>query len=737
MSSPEDARVDAADKAPRASSEVAVAIVRETPGVAIQVYDRTGRIRIWNPASETLYGFREPETLGRRIQDLLLTVGEIPTFEAEVSRICETGVASAPYVWTVQRKNGERRHVLSSMFPLPSPSSGGEALVCCMDVDVTEQQKAAEALSESRQRLALHVLQSPLAVIEWGLDFTVAEWNPAAERIFGWRRDEALGRHAAGLLVPESAKEHVDSVWRQLIARTGGERSTNENHTKSAGNIICEWYNTALLDREGQVIGVLSLAQDITGRRLAERLQMATYKIAEEAREARDMPALYAAIHAIIGELMVAKDFFVAEYDEASGLLSFPYWVDERDGVPPPQPLGRGLTEYVLRTGRPLLAVPEVFESLVQSGEVDPVGEESVDWLGVPLISRDKAFGVVAIQSYTATNRYGEREKELLTFVSHQIAAAVERKRAEEALRKSEKRFRALVENSSDAVVLLRLDGEIADVTRSMRGILGWEPAEVIGRRGFDYLHPEDRDSIVRGFERVAAATDQRGAVHIAPCRIRHKDGTWRYVEGVATNLLAEPAVSAVVVNFRDITDRKNAEAQIEYQAFHDALTGLPNRRLFRDRLAIALSHAHRAKHTLAVMFLDLDHFKTINDTKGHTPGDVVLREVALRLVASLREGDTVSRFGGDEFALLLPDLSSDRDAARTSAERIARKVLDQVARPIADGPDDELRVTTSIGIALHPGHGDDPEALLKNADRAMYRAKDLGRSTFQFSPEG
>jgi diguanylate cyclase (GGDEF)-like protein len=179
-----------------------------------------------------------------------------------------------------------------------------------------------------------------------------------------------------------------------------------------------------------------------------------------------------------------------------------------------------------------------------------------------------------------------------------------------------------------------------------------------------------------------------------------------------------------------DVTDRKRVEEQIQYQAYHDALTGLPNRMLFLDRLQIALAHARRQGGQPAVLFLDLDDFKVINDTLGHATGDRLLQGLAERLIVSVREDDTVARMGGDEFTLLLPNVGRMEDAAR-----LAGKLLEAVAQPFQiDGQD--LFVTTSVGVSLYPGDGEDAETLLKNADRAMYRAKEMGRNNYQlFAP--
>ena len=188
--------------------------------------------------------------------------------------------------------------------------------------------------------------------------------------------------------------------------------------------------------------------------------------------------------------------------------------------------------------------------------------------------------------------------------------------------------------------------------------------------------------------------------------------------------------IVGVVGQFHDYSDRKRAEQQIEYQAYHDALSGLPNRRLFQEHLTLAIALAQRRNGLLAVLFLDLDHFKVVNESLGHTVGDALLRVAAMRLKAHVREGDVLARVGGDEFALVMQELKKKEDIPV-----IAQKVLRIVAEPI-DVDGHRLYVTTSIGIAVYPDDGLDAETLLKNADNAMYRAKAEGRNTYELSTE-
>ena len=298
------------------------------------------------------------------------------------------------------------------------------------------------------------------------------------------------------------------------------------------------------------------------------------------------------------------------------------------------------------------------------------------------------------------------------------------RKLAETALRESEERYRLMAENSTDLIARITADGVFVYASDAVRVLVGYEPAELVGRPVFDFVVEEDHHVIHRAIAELQEDTD---ASRTFSYRARRRDGTYVWFETTSRAIRsASGEIEEIVSVSRDISERRNAEAQIEYQAYHDALTGLPNRLLFRDRLTIALAHAKRQESPLTVMFLDLDRFKYVNDTLGHSLGDELLRAVAARLRSVVRDGDTIARMGGDEFTILLGDITAAEDAAK-----VAQKLLDVVAHPLrVEGH--ELYVTTSIGIAMFPDDGDTAEALLKNADSAMYRAKEIGRNSYQ-----
>jgi diguanylate cyclase (GGDEF)-like protein/PAS domain S-box-containing protein len=295
------------------------------------------------------------------------------------------------------------------------------------------------------------------------------------------------------------------------------------------------------------------------------------------------------------------------------------------------------------------------------------------------------------------------------------------RKRAEAAVRESEERYRTLFERNQAGVFRTSIAGVILDCNDAFARILGFGArGECIGKSMLHhYTDLWQRTALLQKMRAAGSLTDEEVA-------LKRIDGSPAWILANAILIGKDGEAEMLEGTVIDITQRKNAERQIVYQAFHDALTGLPNRMLFYDRLGQALSLARRDDLGVAVLFLDLDQFKLVNDTLGHAAGDRLLIEVARRLQQAARASDTVARVGGDEFTLLLRHVVEGADAARA-----AQRVLEAIARPVEiDGQ--RLYLTTSIGISLFPADGEDAEALLTSADIAMYRAKELGRNGFQ-----
>lgn len=481
----------------------------------------------------------------------------------------------------------------SSSVPLPD-ANGKTTSVLSVTRDITQRKKAEEALQKSEERYRSLITQSSEGIfIVDPHSKKIQEANQVFLSMLGYTQQEVESLTLYDIVAASRASVDMNVATvlqsKQIFIAPRQYRHKN-------GSLLDVEIQASLISYGNSQIVLVSIT-DISERKRSEALQSALYHIAEKTATARDLPEFYRLIHGIIGELMSTRNFYIALYDPATDMLSFPYFVDEFDSTPPMQNPTRNLTGYVLRTGKPLLATPEVFDELVRAGEVDEFGSPSIDWLGVPLKTGDTTLGVLVVQSYSKAVRLRDREKEVLTFISQHIAGALERKRAEETIR---------------------------------------------------------------------------------------------------------------------------------HQAYHDVLTLLPNRMLFKDRFSQALAQAQRYKQLVAMLFLDLDRFKTINDTLGHAVGDRLLQGVAERLSKCLRDGDTIARLGGDEFMVLVPGIHQPEDAAK-----VADKILQSV-RPSFQFDGHELHVTTSIGISLYPHDGEDAETLFKNADVALYRAKDQGRNTYQ-----
>jgi diguanylate cyclase (GGDEF)-like protein/PAS domain S-box-containing protein len=291
---------------------------------------------------------------------------------------------------------------------------------------------------------------------------------------------------------------------------------------------------------------------------------------------------------------------------------------------------------------------------------------------------------------------------------------------ARDRIEAQERFARRLAANSSDAVALLDPAGTITNDDAALAAFLGSPGASVQGRSMLDFVHEPDLTTAADSFDRSIAEPGQRHQVEV---QVRRSDGRPKWVAARIVNLLDDPAVGAVLVHLHDITGRKRAEDELVHQAFHDSLTGLANRALFLNRVEHAVDRTQRTGRHPAVIFIDLDGFKAVNDTLGHAAGDKLLQEVAARLVLSIRDGDTLARLGGDEFAVLVEESLRPMEEASVVADR----VLAAFATPILiDGQG--VSVSASAGLAT----GDDRSTaatLIRDADAAMYAAKAAGKA--------
>ena len=366
--------------------------------------------------------------------------------------------------------------------------------------------------------------------------------------------------------------------------------------------------------------------------------------------------------------------------------------------------------------------VPTSTSPLARGLGLRPAGYVTV----LPLVLKDEVRGLLLA---TSALRLPDSTLESLETLASQVAIALESAALTEDLhrRQSEARFASLVQNSSDVVTVLDVDSTLRWVSPSSERVLGYRPADLEGTKLTTIVHPEDKAQVLQFLMEATNSDDPHTG--LTEFRLRHREDFWLQVESVRTNLLHDVNVRGLVLNTRDVSERKAFEEQLKHHAFHDVVTGLANRALFKDRIEHALARGEREDKPVSVLLMDIDDFKTINDSLGHEAGDRMLAEVGDRVKNTLRAADTAARLGGDEFAVLLEDGGEGLGAAD-----VAVRILRSLDAPFfLEGK--EVFVRASIGIAMADRLADvdlGAEELLRNADVAMYMAKESGKNRYQ-----
>jgi diguanylate cyclase (GGDEF)-like protein/PAS domain S-box-containing protein len=546
--------------------------------------------------------------------------------------------------------------------------------------------------SEARYRTVLDAAFDAIVTIT--PDGIVRWFNRGAERIFGYRSNEVIGQSVT-LLMPERYRDLCMAGLRRYLrtgeARVVGGTTDLVGLRKDGSEFPIEMsLGETYEDGERLFTGVI---HDVTERKLAESA------LRESEQRFRGSFERAATGMALVGT-------------DGSFLR-----------------VNRSLCEILGYTERELLE--RTFQEITHPDDLEVDLEHLRRLLAgeIRTYQTEKRYlhqdGHV-VWALLSVSIVHDEEDEPLYFIS-QIQDVSERKKVEKVITESEERFRSLVQYSSDIITLLDADGIVRYVSPAVERVTGYRPEEQVGTNAFGSVHPDDREQALNTFAEVL----KRPGLHPPlEFRVPHKDGSWRYLEHVVNNLLDDPAVRGVVVNSWDVTERKALIEQLSYQAFHDLLTGLPNRSLFMDRLEHALTRAKRRGNKVAVLFTDLDNFKVINDSLGHKAGDQLLVGVAERLKACLRPEDTAARLGGDEFTILIEDIGSVDEGVQI-AERIA-----DILRPPFALEEQEVFATVSTGIALNSTTQEQPADLLRHADLAMYRAKRRGKARYEvFEP--
>ncbi len=641
-----------------------------------------GVVTAVNDAWSRFFGLGRDEVVGRPVQELSFNV------DPEAARMVQARVSEAGQISNLELQvrvpNGGVRDIL---YSAQAVFVNGLASVISTSVDVTERNRAAAELAASRERFERLFRASPLPIAISGVDDgAVLDVNDAWTRAYGYTREEILGRNfvALGLWVDLDARRRV----RETVRAGGALRNFECRWRKKSGEIADVLLSAELVELGGERV-MLSNGIDVTEQRHAEAALRETQARFAKIFQSSPVPVVISRLedgrYLEVNDAWLAWSGHVRDRTIGATSIDLGVWTTAADRAAFTQRL---LADTAVRNleARMRKRSGEVADVLLSAEQLVLGGEECI---------------VTSVMDIT------------------------ERKRAERQLRESERRFRDFAEAAGEYVWEIDVDGRFTYVSRRVEQVTGYSPEELLGRSPVEFMPAGEGERVQEVFADAARARESfRNLEHRTMSRTGSQ--VWQLVSGV-------PIVDTDgrLLGYRgtalDITERKQSEARISELATRDPLTNLPNRLLLADRLARGIANVQREGASLAVMFIDLDHFKRINDTHGHEVGDGLLREVAKRIGGLLRKGDTLARLGGDEFVVVLEGLKTAEDAGQ-----VAQKVINVLSQP-CEVAGHTLNTAGSIGIAVCPTDGTDAATLMRHADTAMYVAKSSGRRNYQF----
>ncbi len=664
------------------------AVLDSTPSVAIQWYDRAGRVIYWNRASELLFGWTKQEALGKTLGQLIFTPEQARNFADILVQLNDTDTVPPPFDSEVKHRDGSLRFIQSVVFSIPGEI---ESIFVCMDVDITDRKQAEEALYQSRAQYQYLLDKIGDSFVVYSHKVPSGELIYVSEgvsAVFGIAKQDVLNKTWMEAInwLPESI-ERAASYQQRLLSGELNVAGFEMHFIHPAGEMRTVGITThSVRDDAGNVIRLDGIAEDISERKATESV------LRESEQRFRQMFEKHSAVMLLVDPNLGA---IVDANPAAAKFYGYP------------------------------------LESLrgMEIAHINALGSEEIDQAMRHAAEENRNYFVFEHRLADASTRFVEvhsspiilTQQKLLFSIIHDIS---ERKQIEADLRIAATAF-----ESGEGVLITDARSKILRVNRAFTEITGYPADEVIGK------NPSILSSGLQGadfyalmWERLSTTGSWAGEIlnrrrngeiypeHLTITAVKNEDG-------VVTNYVAALA---------DITQRKAAEEKIRDLAFYDPLTRLPNRRLLLDRLQHALSSSARSVNYGALLFIDLDNFKGLNDTLGHDIGDLLLQQVARRLKTCVREGDTVARLGGDEFVLVLEDLSGEASEAASLTEAVCKKIQITLNLPFELGHH-EHHSTPSIGVTLFVGHQTEIEELLKQADIAMYQAKKAGRNTLRF----
>ena len=645
-----------------------------------------------NPAFLRLLGIDLDALVGRPAIELF-HVDDRETLAAllAATRVGEAAITRTDAPLRLAVANGDHAYLQARINRIEGGPERGSIVMGA--TEVTERVRAESALAGSETRFAsLFATSRDALLITRREDGVIVDFNDALTTLTGWSRDEGLG-NSINQVVPLADPSDLGTVF-SLLDRDGEYVEYDTAIVRRDGRVI----EITMSGRYAEIDGhrcVVAVLRDITENRRTEMaLAESEHKFSSTFHRSPDAMSI---VRLADGVVVDVNERFTQLFQRRTEDI-----------------VGRAVMEL-----QPTLDL----DRLVPMAELASRDTEGAEFANVEVDLKIDDRTVPTLVSTTIAEINGQPCAVSL------IKDMSELERARRALEDSEARFRGAFEHAPIGMMLIDPErGRITQVNRVLCDLLGYDPQVLLKKRPASLLPSEDRAE--HDYELAALQSGTETEIS-RETRYLRADG-----EAIWTNrhvvLQRAPDGTPVhiIVQITDVTDLKNSREQMEKLAFYDTLTGLANRRLFTDRLEQAVRHAVRTGRPTALMYLDLDNFKRVNDSLGHEAGDELLRGVAGRLQQCVREEDTVGRFGGDEFTILLNQVRDSR-----AAGRVARKVLTALVEPIVIA-NHEFRVTTSIGVTLAPDDGIDPATLIKNADLAMYRAKERGRDNYQFFSE-
>ena len=650
---------------------------------AMVVVDGAGKIVLLNLQTEKQFGYNRDELVGQAVTNIVpegfaerLIADDLRSAADALAQQIGTGIELV-----ARRKDGTEFPIEIMLSPLQSADG---ILITAAIRDISVRKAGEERLAH----LAALVESSHDAILSKALDGTILSWNRAAERLYGYSAQEIVGRPIS-LLVPPDRPHEVEDLIERLRLGEVVEPFETVRVCKSGILIDVSLTTSPIRNADGKLTGASTTARDISARKVAE----AKYR----------------------GLLEAAPDAMVV-VDGAGKIVLLNLQTEKQFGYNRDELVGQAVTNIV----------PEGFAERLIADDLRSAADALAQQIGtgIELVARRKDGTEFPIEIMLSPLESAEGI--LVTAAIRDISS---RKMMEEALFGEKERALITLNSIGDAVISTDIAGNISLLNLVAENMTGWSQREAAGRPMagvFRIVAAASRETIPNP---MANAIDRHGTMHLpSDCLLIRRDGLEVPIDAAVSPIHdRQGQIAGAVIVFRDVSVAQDTALRMAHSAHHDFLTGLPNRLLLDDRIGQAIAFAPRHTKHIAVLFLDLDGFKHVNDSLGHPVGDRLLQSVARRLVDCVRASDTVSRQGGDEFVVLLSEAAKWVDAAI-----VARRMLAAVAEPHSIDQHD-LHITASIGVSVYPDDGENAETLIKNADTAMYQAKENGRQGYQF----